>query len=70
MCRRFNIKTAFKSGMTLRAHLSRVKDKIPIYFLYSLELWERVHRGNVETVGAEDERASGCRKVKKEISSC
>ena len=28
MCRRFNIKTAFKSGMTLRAQLSRVKDKL------------------------------------------
>ena len=29
VCRRFNIKTAFKSGMTLRAQLSRVKDKLP-----------------------------------------
>ena len=29
VCRRFNIKTAFKSGMTLRAQLSRAKDKLP-----------------------------------------
>ena len=29
VCRRFNIKTAFRSGMTLRAQLSRVKDKLP-----------------------------------------
>ncbi len=30
MCRDFNIKTAFKSGKTLRSHLTKVKDTIPI----------------------------------------
>ena len=29
VCRGFNIRTAFKSGMTMRAQLSRVKDKLP-----------------------------------------
>ncbi len=30
MCRDFDIKTAFKSGKTLRSHLTKVKDTIPI----------------------------------------
>ncbi len=30
VCRYFDIKTAFKSGKTLRSHLTKVKDTIPI----------------------------------------
>ena len=30
VCRDFDIKTAFKSGKTLRSHLTKVKDAIPI----------------------------------------
>ncbi len=30
VCRDFDIKTAFKSGKTLRSHLTKVKDTIPI----------------------------------------
>ena len=29
ICRRFDIKVAFKSGQTLRSQLSRVKDRLP-----------------------------------------
>ncbi len=42
----FDIKTAFKSGKTLRSHLSKVKDTIPIttesstvYSIRNLQLW-------------------------------
>ncbi len=30
VCRDFDIKTAFKSGKTLKSHLTEVKDTIPI----------------------------------------
>ncbi len=30
VCRDFDIKTAFRSGKTLRSHLAKVKDTIPI----------------------------------------
>ncbi len=30
VCRDFDIKTAFKSGKTLRSHLTKVKDTIPV----------------------------------------
>ncbi len=45
VCRDFDIKTAFKSGKTLRSHLTKVKDTIPITtessIVYSipLQLW-------------------------------
>ncbi len=40
--RDFDIKTAFKSGKTLRLHLTKVKDTIPITTessKYTLQLW-------------------------------
>ncbi len=40
VCRVFDIKTAFKSGKTLRSHLTKVKDTIPIttesFIVYSI----------------------------------
>ncbi len=43
-CRDIDIKSAFKSGKTLRSHLTEVKDTIPITtgihsVQYTLQLW-------------------------------
>ncbi len=47
--RDFDIKTTFKSGKTLRSHLTKVKNTIPIItesssVQYNLQLWYSIHR--------------------------
>ena len=44
ICRRFDIKVAFKSGQTLRSQLSRVKDRLPTMMIVcgvqdTLHMW-------------------------------